>query len=742
MRIEDLLAALPAEYTDIDRGLIARAYRVAAEAHEGQKRASGEPYVTHCLAVAEILASLRVPPAVIAAGLLHDTVEDTKLTLADLRREFGEEIARMVDGVTKLTELPRVSRGDQHFEELEKESSAKELAARRGQTDADFEQEQFRRSRKFDVANETLRKTFMAMGEDPRVPLIKLADRLHNMRTLTFMPERKREQIARQTLEIFAPLANRLGIWQMKWELEDLSFRYTEPEVYQEIAEKLAERRSERESQMEEITRQIEKLLRDASISARVSGRPKHINSIYRKMVRKGVSFDQVHDVRGVRIIVEDQKSCYSALGEIHAHWRPIPGQFDDYIAAPKDNDYRSIHTAVYYDDGRQLEVQIRTPEMDEAAEFGIAAHWVYKEGGAHNEKFQQHVLWLRKLMDWRQDVDDAGEFIEAMKNEVFQDRVYVITPRGDVIDLPVGATPIDFAYHIHTDVGHRCRGAKVNGKLVSLDYPLKTGEQVEILTARRGGPSRDWLNQGLGLVKTTRARSKISHWFKTQDREQNIAQGKDSLEKELRRLGMAETDLDDLARGLNYKTQDDLFAALGTGDLSSSRVISQLQLEKPPEFLIPTRKTSKLEDEEVEVLGVRGLLVKFGRCCNPAPGDDIIGYVTRGRGATVHRKDCPNMLNIRDRERLVRVSWGTANSTYPVSIQIHAYDRDGLAQEVFALIANERINVADVEIKTRKNLAIFDMVLEVNDVPQLSRVLSRIEQLPNVQEARRVQPG
>jgi len=742
LRIEDLLAALPAEYTDIDRGLIARAYRVAAEAHEGQKRASGEPYVTHCLAVAEILASLRVPPAVIAAGLLHDTVEDTKLTLADLRREFGEEIARMVDGVTKLTELPRVSRGDQHFEELEKESSAKELAARRGQTDADFEQEQFRRSRKFDVANETLRKTFMAMGEDPRVPLIKLADRLHNMRTLTFMPERKREQIARQTLEIFAPLANRLGIWQMKWELEDLSFRYTEPEVYQEIAEKLAERRSERESQMEEITRQIEKLLRDASISARVSGRPKHINSIYRKMVRKGVSFDQVHDVRGVRIIVEDQKSCYSALGEIHAHWRPIPGQFDDYIAAPKDNDYRSIHTAVYYDDGRQLEVQIRTPEMDEAAEFGIAAHWVYKEGGAHNEKFQQHVLWLRKLMDWRQDVDDAGEFIEAMKNEVFQDRVYVITPRGDVIDLPVGATPIDFAYHIHTDVGHRCRGAKVNGKLVSLDYPLKTGEQVEILTARRGGPSRDWLNQGLGLVKTTRARSKISHWFKTQDREQNIAQGKDSLEKELRRLGMAETDLDDLARGLNYKTQDDLFAALGTGDLSSSRVISQLQLEKPPEFLIPTRKTSKLEDEEVEVLGVRGLLVKFGRCCNPAPGDDIIGYVTRGRGATVHRKDCPNMLNIRDRERLVRVSWGTANSTYPVSIQIHAYDRDGLAQEVFALIANERINVADVEIKTRKNLAIFDMVLEVNDVPQLSRVLSRIEQLPNVQEARRVQPG
>jgi guanosine-3',5'-bis(diphosphate) 3'-pyrophosphohydrolase len=751
MHIENLIDSLPETYTPIDREFVMRAYRVAERAHESQKRASGEPYIQHCLAVANILAEMRVPPSVIAAGLLHDTVEDTDVTLAEIRQDFGDEVARLVDGVTKLTQLPRVSRGDQHAGDDVHKAEERQVAERRGSTDPDTEADKMLRSRKYDVVSETLRKTFMAMGEDVRVVLIKLADRLHNMRTLSYMPEDKQKRIAQETLDIFAPLANRLGIWQIKWELEDLGFRYVNQEKYREIAEHLAERRVERESEMTQIRVRLQLLLNQAGIQAEVTARPKHIYSIYRKMVRKQVPFELVHDVRAVRIIVPDTPACYTTLGIVHTHFRPIPGEFDDYIAGPKDNFYRSLHTSVNYDDGKTLEIQIRTPEMHQNAEYGIAAHWRYKEGAIRDEDYERRIIWLRSLMEWRQDVEDAREFVDNMKSEVFEDRVYVFTPKGDIIDLPLGSTPIDFAYQVHTDIGHRCRGAKVNGKLVSLDCVLKTGDKVEILTAKRGGPSLDWLNPNLGMVRTQRARGKIRQWFKRQAFERNIDQGKTSLDKELRRLGLGDINLERLAREFDYKIVEDLYAAIGTGDISVARIVKYLTLEEEKQkqqeqgdLLIPTGKPSQTKPDEsaVTVVGLKGLLTNFARCCNPVPGDEIIGYITRGRGATIHRKDCPNIFRVEDRERLVRVSWGEPKDTYPIPIRIKAFDRDGLMRDVSTLIADEGVNIPKVKVETHRNLAIFDLVLEVRDILQLSRILDRLENLPNVMEAQRVRPG
>jgi guanosine-3',5'-bis(diphosphate) 3'-pyrophosphohydrolase len=751
MHIENLIDSLPETYTPIDREFVMRAYRVAERAHESQKRASGEPYIQHCLAVANILAEMRVPPSVIAAGLLHDTVEDTDVTLAEIRQDFGDEVARLVDGVTKLTQLPRVSRGDQHAGDDVHKAEERQVAERRGSTDPDTEADKMLRSRKYDVVSETLRKTFMAMGEDVRVVLIKLADRLHNMRTLSYMPEDKQKRIAQETLDIFAPLANRLGIWQIKWELEDLGFRYVNQEKYREIAEHLAERRVERESEMTQIRVRLQLLLNQAGIQAEVTARPKHIYSIYRKMVRKQVPFELVHDVRAVRIIVPDTPACYTTLGIVHTHFRPIPGEFDDYIAGPKDNFYRSLHTSVNYDHGKTLEIQIRTPEMHQNAEYGIAAHWRYKEGAIRDEDYERRIIWLRSLMEWRQDVEDAREFVDNMKSEVFEDRVYVFTPKGDIIDLPLGSTPIDFAYQVHTDIGHRCRGAKVNGKLVSLDCVLKTGDKVEILTAKRGGPSLDWLNPNLGMVRTQRARGKIRQWFKRQAFERNIDQGKTSLDKELRRLGLGDINLERLAREFDYKIVEDLYAAIGTGDISVARIVKYLTLEEEKQkqqeqgdLLIPTGKPSQTKPDEsaVTVVGLKGLLTNFARCCNPVPGDEIIGYITRGRGATIHRKDCPNIFRVEDRERLVRVSWGEPKDTYPIPIRIKAFDRDGLMRDVSTLIADEGVNIPKVKVETHRNLAIFDLVLEVRDILQLSRILDRLENLPNVMEAQRVRPG
>jgi len=746
MRIESLIESLPDSYSTADRELVQRAYRLAEQAHKGQKRASGEPYIIHCLAVAAILSELCVPPAVISAGLLHDTVEDTDLTLEEIQRDFGDEIALLVDGVTKLTQLPRVSRGDQHSNEQAEEDRIRELAEKRGLPDPDTEVDQLTKSRGYDAASETLRKTFLAMGEDIRVVLIKLADRLHNMRTLGHLPEAKRKRIAQQTMDIFAPLANRLGIWQIKWELEDLAFRYLQPDTYKEIADNLASRRADREQEMKGVTSSLQSVLSNESIKAEISGRPKHIYSIHKKMHRKGVPFDMVFDVRGVRIIVPNIPTCYSTLGVIHTQWRPIPAEFDDYIAAPKDNFYQSLHTAVVFDDGKTLEIQIRTPEMDQGAEFGIASHWRYKEGVDRDEDYERRILWLRSLMEWRQDVIDADEFVDGLKSDVFEDRVYLFTPRGDIIDLPAGSTPIDFAYHVHTDVGHRCRGAKVNGKLISLDYQLQTGEKIEILTAKRGGPSLDWLNPNLGLVKTQRARSKIRRWFKVQAREKNITQGKNLLEKELRRLGLTKLNLEKLAKEFDFRTVDDLYEAIGNGDISIGRIVNHLTVPEveAEEYKIiahPSPETPPATDAVV-ILGLRGLLTNFAKCCNPAPGDDIIGYITRGRGATIHRQDCPNIMRIKDRERLVKVSWGEAKNTYPVPVKIKAYDRDGLMRDVSTLIAEEGINMGKVSVDVNNNLAIFDMVLEVRDLAQLSKVLDRLENLANVLEAQRIKPG
>jgi guanosine-3',5'-bis(diphosphate) 3'-pyrophosphohydrolase len=734
--LERLFEQLPDNYTLADRELIHRAYRVAEEAHREQKRHSGEPYINHCLAVASILADLRVPPEVVAAGLLHDTVEDTTITLNDIRRDFGETIAVLVDGVTKLTNLPRVSRDDQHAEKANG-SNGTDLA--------ESFQEEPTLGRKQDLVSETLRKTFLAMGDDVRVVLIKLADRLHNMRTLGFMPEHKRKRIAKETLDIFAPLANRLGIWQIKWELEDLGFRYVNPEKYKEIAEQIQERRPDRETQIEAIKTNLISLLDSHNIHAEISGRPKHIYSIYKKMTQKGKPFDLVRDVRAVRLIVPDVPSCYAALGVIHTHWRPIPGEFDDYIAAPKDNFYQSLHTAVIYDDKRPLEVQIRTSEMHQNAEYGIAAHWRYKEGAHRDKSYEQRINWLRNMMEWRTDVNDAQEFVEGMKTDVFQDRVYVFTPRGDIIDLSAGSTPIDFAYHVHTDIGHRCRGARVNGKLVPLYQDLKTGDQVEILTAKRGGPSRDWLNPNLGLVKTQRARSKIRAWFKKQEDEQNLAQGRATLERELQRLGITSTNFEKFARELGFKIPDDMFIALGCGDLSVNKVIRQLsetvETADILEATIPAQE-AKPSTDVVEVVGLKGLLSTMARCCNPMPGDQIVGYITRGRGATIHRQDCPNILRRKDTERLLQVDWGKVERTFPVQITVKAYDRQGLMGDISTLLQGENVNIADVSVNYNRTVADIKLVIEIRDLAQLSRVLTRIENLPNVLEAQRTKPG
>ena len=717
MNLESLFKALPQSLSPSDRALLERAYNLAVKAHRGQKRASGEPYVNHCLAVATILAELGAPIPVVVAGLLHDTVEDTSVTLKDLADEFGPEVAGLVDGVTKLTQLPRVTRRERKDE----------------------------RTSRVELAKETLRKTFLAMGDDVRVVMIKLADRLHNMRTLSHLPSEKHTRIAQETLEIFAPLANRLGIWQMKGELEDLSFRYVYPDRYKAIAQSVAERRVDREKALQAICERLHQELTEASIRAEVTGRPKHLYSIYRKMERKGVPFEMVYDVRGVRVLVESEPDCYLALGVIHNHWNPIPGTFDDYVATPKDNFYQSLHTAVVYDDGKTLEVQIRTPEMQENAEYGIAAHWRYKEGRKRDDAYQQRILWLRRLMDWRQDADGDTDFIDAMKSDVFDDRVYAFTPKGDIIDLPAGSTPIDFAYHIHSDIGHRCRGAKVNGKLVTLDYRMQTGDSVEILTTKRGGPSRDWLNASLEMVKTQRARGKIRQWFKRQDREQNIANGRALLDRELHRLGIEDLPHEQIATDLNYAQTDDLLAAIGCGDVHLGKIIARVVEKQEPELIqaIPTVPAQPAATgHEVSVLGVSGLLTARARCCSPAPGDPIVGYVTRGRGVTIHRRDCPNVLRVADKERLIQVNWGQERRTYPVSVRIRAYDREGLMRDVSSLVANEGINMPSINATTKNSLAVLNLELGVTDISQLSRVLNRLEALPNVLEACRIRPG
>ena len=723
--LEFLLEQIRDPLSPSDRALIERAYALAERAHCAQTRASGEPYLYHCLAVAGILAELRMDPPVIAAALLHDVAEDTGVTLEEIRREFGEEVARLVDGVTKLKYIDRLR--------------------------AQPEDGEARRTTRDEQSAENIRKIFFAMVEDPRVVLIKLADRLHNMRTLGALPPEKQKRIARETLEIYAPLANRLGIWQLKWELEDLAFRYLEPEKYREIARAIDERRAERERHIQQIVERIQARLAEEGIQAEVTGRAKHIYSIYRKMLRKGVSFDQVYDVRAVRIIVNTVPECYQVLGIIHSMWRPIPKEFDDYIANPKDNSYRSLHTAVMLEDGKTLEVQIRTWEMHWEAEYGIAAHWLYKEQVSKRDlAFEKKVAWLRSLLEWRNEVTSAKEFVESLKTDVFEDRIYVFTPKGDVIDLPRGSTPIDFAYHIHTELGHRCRGARVNGRWVPLNYVLQMGDQVEIIPAKQGGPSRDWLDPAKGYVKTSRARQKIRQWFKQQGRAENIVHGREILAQEIRRLGVPFS-VDEAARRLyaefGYKEPEDLLAAIGWGDVSPEQLAPRLirmeeerrreEQRAAPEPQAPSERYDASRPVLVEN-NPQGLLMQLARCCNPVPGDEVIGYITRNRGITIHRRSCPNILNVRTPERLIEVQFPAGEKGYPVEVEITAIDRVGLLHEISGVLKDEQINIARISVDTRNGFAVFQATLEVRSAAQLHRALARIEQIPNVREAHR----
>jgi len=728
--IERLLQSLNNLFRREDYLLVVRAYMLASYAHRVQRRESGEPYILHPIAVSQILFELGMDPACVAAGMLHDVAEDTDFSVEYISEQFGSEIASLVDGVTKLKRINEMG------------------SARAG------------------TANhkaESLRKMFIAMVDDVRVVLIKLADRLHNMRTLSGQKEHKRRRIARETLEIFAPLANRLGIWPVKSELEDLSFRYLEPATYKDLMKAILQKQPERERMLIMTKSELERELARAGIQAEVSARPKHIYSIYRKMQRKAVGFDQIYDVLALRVLVENEGQCYAALGIVHSTWRPIPGEFDDYIANPKNNMYRSLHTSVLsHRSGRPMEIQIRTRDMHRDAELGIAAHWQYKEQQTSTDQYMNNKIsvmrhWMRQVMEWRNEVTDAEEFLNGMKSDMFNEHVFVFTPRGDIIDLPKDSTPIDFAYAIHTELGHRCRGASVNGKLVPLDYKLQNSDQVEVILAKRGGPSRDWLNPNLEYVATQRARSKIRGWLRKQNRDENIQRGRQTLERELRRLSST-ISFEDLSKLFSFDKIDDFLAAIGFGDINSQHIAQKLLEQEARErtrlsmqdgFWTNSAPSTSDRAERGEgglrVQGVDGLLTNLGKCCNPVPGDPIVGYVTRGRGVTIHRVSCPNMvatLRKGSDGRLVDVQWTSKpEKTYPVKIQVSAYDRQGLVRDIAGLVADEHINMRSVEALTgqKNNLAVITATLEIEDATQLMRILTKMDRLSNVVEARRL---
>ncbi|CAN5493717.1 bifunctional (p)ppGpp synthetase/guanosine-3',5'-bis(diphosphate) 3'-pyrophosphohydrolase [soil metagenome] len=702
----EVRAELAERYPEPDLEGVAAAFEFAALVHAGQRRASGEPFITHPIAVAHTLAELGLDPVAVQAALLHDIPEDTEFSLGDVEERFGPDVAHLVDGVTKLSKFSTLTHEQQQAENI--------------------------------------RKMFLAMAEDIRVVLIKLADRLHNMRTLSALSPEKQLRIARQTAEIYAPLADRLGIWHLKWELEDLSFKVLEPDTYRELARQLESHRRGREAYVQRARDQLSEALTAAGITAELSGRPKHIYSIHRKMQRKGAELGEIYDVHALRVLVDDMRDCYGALGVVHSLWRPIPGQFDDYIAMPKNNMYQSLHTAVIAIEGKPLEVQIRTHDMHRVSEVGIAAHWRYKEGSRADRAYDAKLAWVRQLMEWQRDVADATEFIEGLKLDLFQDQVFVFTPKGDVKDLPAGATPLDFAYRIHTDVGHACIGAKVNNRLVPLDYKLKNGDIVEVVTTRGvHGPSRDWLN----IVTTSHAREKIRQWFKRQQRDENISHGRTILDRELRRLARTSLEripgeqLSELADHYGQRSEDDFFAAVGYGAISAQQVVSRLGVvDDAHEVQLPQVAPPPAKPGGVRVRGVGDLLVRFSKCCHPIPGDPIVGFITRGRGVTVHLGTCPTVVNERDVERLIDVEWETqVQQTYPIAIRVEAYDRTGLLSEISNVVAESKINIMAANVTVQPDhRATVQATLEVASVAQLSRVMSRLEQLKDVYAVQR----
>ncbi len=694
-------------YPQADLAVLRRAFEFAAQAHHDQTRFTGEPYITHPLASAQILADIGIDPVAVTAAILHDVPEDTDFTLGEVEERFGTEVAQLVDGVTKLSKFSTHSHEEQQAENI--------------------------------------RKMFLAMADDIRVVLIKLADRLHNMRTLYALPPDKQQRIAHQTLEIYAPLAERLGIWSVKWELEDLAFKTLEPEAYRELARMLDTRRKGREAFIRRAMATLRPELALAGIGAELSGRPKHLYSIWKKMQRKSADIGEIYDVYAIRILVEEVKDCYAALGVVHSLWRPIPGQFDDYIAVPKPNLYQSLHTAVIALDGQPLEIQIRTHTMHQVSEVGIAAHWRYKEGSRADREYDAKLAWLRQVMDWQRDVSDATEFVEGVKLDVFQDQVFVFTPKGEVKDLPAGATPLDFAYRIHTDVGHRCIGAKINNRLVPLDYRLKNGDIVEIVTTKgEHGPSRDWMN----LVRTSHAREKIRQWFKRQQRDENIAHGRESLDRELRRL--ARTSLGavgadrilELAKAYKHDNLDDFYAAVGYGAIGAQQVVTRLGVVDDAQLALPPTAAPPSPSRQggVRVKDVGDLLVRFGKCCHPIPGDPIIGFITRGKGVTVHLQNCQTVLGERETARIIEVEWESqVQQTYPIAIRLEAYDRTGLLSDVSQVVAEAKVNILAANLAvTPDRTATVRATLEVASVAQLARIMSRLERLKDVTSVQR----
>ena len=716
--IDMILEAVKSYQPNADTDLIRRAYELADAAHKGQKRVSGEDYIIHPLAVAKILTDLQIDDITISAAILHDVVEDTTHTLDEMRELFGDEVAMLIDGVTKLGRIQYKSKEEQQLE--------------------------------------SYRKMFLAMAKDIRVIMIKLADRLHNMRTLKYMREDKQKRIARETIEIYAPLANRLGISNVKWELEDLCLRYLDPKAYYDLVESVKQKRQERQAFIDEAHEQIVEKLEEAHITAEIRGRAKHFYSIYKKMKRDQKDISEIYDLSALRVLVDSVKDCYGVLGIIHAMWKPLPGRFKDYIAMPKSNGYQSLHTTVICR-GYPLEIQIRTFAMHKVSEYGVAAHWKYKEAGKSvgaTCEYDQKMSWLRQMVSLQHELDDPREYFEALKVDVFSDEVFVFTPKGDVVDLPKGSIPIDFAYRIHTEVGHHCVGAKVNGKIVPLEYKLKNGDIVSIITNKsNSGPSRDWLN----IVASSETRTKIRSWFKKQRKEENIARGMDLMEKEAKHLGYAPKEvlkpkrLELLAKKLNIPQVNDLLAAIGYGGITVNSILSKLiemhkqDLQKATtpdisqmlsELKQPLKNRKKKASHGILVEGEGGFLVRLARCCNPIPGDPITGYITRGRGVSVHRSDCPNLLNDMDFSRVIEVNWDVGlDKVYTVQIEIVCNDKTGMLAELFALPAEMKVNISSLTAKTNKTnrTSIVNMGLDVRNSQQVAQIMTKIRRMKDV---------
>ncbi|RQD70594.1 MAG: bifunctional (p)ppGpp synthetase/guanosine-3',5'-bis(diphosphate) 3'-pyrophosphohydrolase [Tindallia sp. MSAO_Bac2] len=723
--LENLITMIEEHNPNCDVELIIRAYQFAESAHEGQYRKSGDRYFSHPVEVSKILIQLQMDSSTIAAGLLHDVLEDTPNSYEAMKIEFGEEIAELVEGVTKLTKM--------NFESKEEKQA------------------------------ENLRKMFVAMAKDIRVVLIKLADRLHNMRTLKFQSDDKKKEKARETLEIFAPIAHRLGMSKIKWELEDLSLLYIDPQGYYDLVDKVAKKREEREAFINQVINELHEKLDDFSIESEIFGRPKHFYSIYKKMVNQGRAFEEIFDFLAIRVLVDNIKDCYGVLGVVHTIWKPIPGRFKDYIAMPKPNMYQSLHTTVIGPKGEPFEIQIRTYDMNNIAEFGIAAHWKYKEnqsGSTDSDQMDQKLTWLSQMMEWEKETKDPAEFMESLRIDLFTNEVFVFTPKGKVIDLPAGSTPIDFAYKIHSDIGNKCVGAKVDGKIVPINYKLQNGNIVEVLTsANSNGPSRDWLK----IVKSSQAKTKIKQWFKKERREENIAKGKDMLEREVKRMNvplqiaLKEKTLTSIANRMSLHSEDDLYAAIGYGGITLAQVTPKIREyiknQVPSEELekyVPKSPKKEVEKKKpgtkssgVNVKGIDNLMIRFSKCCNPVPGDDIIGYITRGRGVSIHRKDCPSLMDSPEQDqRTIEVEWDTDSQIdFQAELQVNAHDRKGLLREITQILTDDKTAVNSLNARTnnKERTATINLVVEISSTEELDKLRKTLKNLDGVKDVFRV---